>query len=82
MFQLTLEEQGRFCAVDIDTPLSFRGRVLRIFVNKTKGKPTATRVLDEFGDTRIRLPQTCSKVPYGRIYVQIDDSNTKVRTVL
>jgi len=82
MFQLTLEEQGRFCAVDIDTPLSLRGRVLRIFVNKTKGKPTATRVLDEFGDTRIRLPQICSKVPYGRIYVQLDDSTTKVRTVL
>lgn len=82
LFQLTLESAGRSCLVDIDAPISLRGRSMRIFVDKTKGRPTATRVLDEFGDTRIRVPKTCSNVPYKRIYVQLDDSSIKVRTVL
>jgi hypothetical protein len=82
IFQLTLEDQGRYCAIDIDAPISLRGRSLRIFIEKTSGRPVARRILDEFGDARFRVLKVCSKVPYKRIYVQLDDSTIKVRTVL
>lgn len=81
-FQLVAEQVGGKCNVYIDADVSLRGRRVEIFLSKTQRKASYLRILDEFGDTSIRLGKSCSAVLRNGVFVQLEGSLTRFRAIL
>jgi hypothetical protein len=81
-FQLVTEASGGKCRVDIDASVELRGRRLDVFFGKSQKSPDFRRILDEFGDTVVRVARSCSYVLRSGVFVRLDDSSIKFKAVL
>jgi hypothetical protein len=81
-FQLLTETTGGKCRLDIDASVGLRGRRLDVFFGKSQKSPDFRRILDEFGDTFVRVAGSCSSVLRSGVFVRLDDSSIKFKAVL
>jgi secreted trypsin-like serine protease len=81
-FQLVTEAIGGKCRVDIDAPVELRGRRLDVFLGKSQVNPNFRRVLDQFGDTVIKVAQNCASLLRSGVFVRLEDSSIRFKAVL
>jgi hypothetical protein len=81
IFQLVLEKRGSSCLVEVDSPTTLRGYQVVVLIGRDGKKGRFNRILDEFGDFRRAVQQSCSSVRQSGVFLALKGGETAVRAV-
>ncbi len=79
-FQLVLIGSSK-CAVYLDASVSLRGVKVDVYFGRSGNKPSAQKILDEFGDTKFKTTKSCTALRATGVFVMRSDSLVKTQAI-